>query len=178
MMPFQTARLSALELCVGAGGLALAAAQAGFSKTTAVDVHGRACETLRKNKATGVKHVKDWTIIEADIRHIDFKAHDGALKSRTYAKHRSSPHDSTEWASPAVCPSATTQWVKAGSETIGRLRLALLLVFLPLRLLFNRILRSAELYHVGHVFSEACGSRLFGSFLRHSRDSIVGHANL
>lgn len=69
--------LSALELCVGAGGLALAAAQAGFDRITAIDVHGPACETLRKNKSAGVKHVKDWTITEADIRDIDFKAHAG-----------------------------------------------------------------------------------------------------
>ncbi len=73
----QTATLSALELCVGAGGLALAAAQAGFARITAVDVHGPACETLRKNKSAGVKHVKDWTITEADIRDIDFKSHAG-----------------------------------------------------------------------------------------------------
>lgn len=70
-------RLKALELCVGAGGLALAAAQAGFDEIAAIDVHGPACETLRKNKAAGVKHVKDWTITEADIRDLDFKAHAG-----------------------------------------------------------------------------------------------------
>lgn len=72
-----TKRLKALELCVGAGGLALAAAQAGFGKITAIDVNGPACETLRKNKAAKVKHVKDWTITEADIRDIDFKVYTG-----------------------------------------------------------------------------------------------------
>ncbi len=71
------ARLKALELCVGAGGLALAAAQAGFDQITAIDAHGPACETLRKNKAAGVKHVKEWTITEADIRHIEFTAYAG-----------------------------------------------------------------------------------------------------
>lgn len=75
--PAPLAPLKALELCVGAGGLALAAAQAGFEQITTIDVHGPACETLRKNKAAGVKHVKDWTITEADIRDIEFKAHTG-----------------------------------------------------------------------------------------------------
>ncbi|MDP1661222.1 MAG: DNA cytosine methyltransferase, partial [Phycisphaerales bacterium] len=70
-----TVRLKAVELCVGAGGLALAAARAGFSDIVAVDRHGPACETLRKNKTGGVEHVKNWTITEADIRDIDFKAH-------------------------------------------------------------------------------------------------------
>lgn len=72
-----SARLKALELCVGAGGLALAAAQAGFEDITAIELHGPACDTLRKNKAAGVEHVKNWTITEADIRDIDFTAHAG-----------------------------------------------------------------------------------------------------
>lgn len=60
--------MRALELCVGAGGLALAAARAGFDELTAVDVSGPACETLRLNKSADVEHVRDWRIVEADIR--------------------------------------------------------------------------------------------------------------
>jgi DNA (cytosine-5)-methyltransferase 1 len=71
------AKLRALELCVGAGGLALAAGRVGFSDVTAIDVHGPACETLRKNKEAGVEHVKDWTIHEDDIRDVDFKPYAG-----------------------------------------------------------------------------------------------------
>lgn len=73
----ESERLKALELCVGAGGLALAASRAGFDEITAVDVHAPTCETLRKNKAAGVKHVKDWTITESDIRNIDFETYEG-----------------------------------------------------------------------------------------------------
>jgi DNA (cytosine-5)-methyltransferase 1 len=69
--------LQALELCVGAGGLALAAARAGFADITAIDVHGPACETLRQNKAKEVEHVKNWEVLEADIRDVDFKPYDG-----------------------------------------------------------------------------------------------------
>jgi DNA (cytosine-5)-methyltransferase 1 len=64
--------LRALELCVGAGGLALGVSRAGFNEVTAVDVHGAACETLRANKKRGVAHVRDWNIVEADIRECDF----------------------------------------------------------------------------------------------------------
>ncbi|MCC7146880.1 MAG: DNA (cytosine-5-)-methyltransferase [Phycisphaeraceae bacterium] len=68
----QMPRLRALELCVGAGGLAIAAARAGFTDLTAIDIHGSACDTLRKNKGLGVEFVKDWTIVEADIRDVDY----------------------------------------------------------------------------------------------------------
>lgn len=69
--------LRALELCVGAGGLALAAGRAGFGDLTAIDLNGSACETLRKNKEAGVEHVGNWNIVEADIRDIDFKPYAG-----------------------------------------------------------------------------------------------------
>jgi len=73
LAPIPTTPLRALELCVGAGGLALAAGRAGFEDVTAIDLHGPACETLRKNKAAGVEHVRDWNIVEADIRDVDFQ---------------------------------------------------------------------------------------------------------
>lgn len=69
--------LSALELCVGAGGLALAAARAGFSHITTIDIHGPSCETLRANKARGVEHVRKWNIVEDDISEVDFTSHSG-----------------------------------------------------------------------------------------------------
>jgi len=53
--------------------LALAAARSGFADITAIDLHGPACETLRKNKQAGVEHVKGWKIVEADIRDVDYK---------------------------------------------------------------------------------------------------------
>lgn len=64
--------LCALELCVGAGGLALGAAQAGFDNITVVDIHGPACETLRHNKNSRVDYVRHWEICEDDIRDFDF----------------------------------------------------------------------------------------------------------
>lgn len=77
LAPTPTTPLRALELCVGAGGLALAAGRAGFGNVTAIDLYGPACETLRKNKAAGVEHVRNWEIIEADISDVNFNAYAG-----------------------------------------------------------------------------------------------------
>ena len=64
--------LRAVELCVGAGGLALGISRAGFSAVTVIDVDKQACETLRKNKDRSTEYVCDWNIIEADIGNVDF----------------------------------------------------------------------------------------------------------
>lgn len=64
--------LRALELCVGAGGLALGISRAGFHYLTVVDNDNQACETLRRNKDNGVPHVRNWTILEDDISARDF----------------------------------------------------------------------------------------------------------
>lgn len=57
-----------LELFVGAGGLALGAARAGFEHAAVLDWNGNACRTLRQNKTDGVDYVRDWEIVEYDVR--------------------------------------------------------------------------------------------------------------
>jgi DNA (cytosine-5)-methyltransferase 1 len=69
-------RLRTVELCVGAGGLALGIAQAGSTKMTAIDNDADACETLRQNKATRTAHIDDWKILEKDISEFDFSEYD------------------------------------------------------------------------------------------------------
>lgn len=66
-----------MELCVGAGGLALGVARAGFSQLAVVDQHSPSCDTLRNNKKRGVPYVCDWTVHEADISEMDFRAYSG-----------------------------------------------------------------------------------------------------
>jgi DNA (cytosine-5)-methyltransferase 1 len=68
-----------LELFVGAGGLALGAAMAGFEHVAALDWNGNACRTLRRNKADGVPYVRDWEIIEGDVTEYPFAQHAGKL---------------------------------------------------------------------------------------------------
>jgi DNA (cytosine-5)-methyltransferase 1 len=67
-----SSRLRSLELFVGAGGLALGVARAGFHSLAVVDSDKRSCETLRSNKLNSVAHVRDWEILEADISRFDF----------------------------------------------------------------------------------------------------------
>jgi DNA (cytosine-5)-methyltransferase 1 len=64
--------LGSLELCVGAGGLALGLARAGFSDATVIDIDKQACETLRRNKEGKAEHVRNWNIVEADISDLKF----------------------------------------------------------------------------------------------------------
>jgi DNA (cytosine-5)-methyltransferase 1 len=64
--------LRSLELFVGAGGLALGTARAGFKHTALVELDAPCCATLRLNKQSMVAHVRDWEIIEADIVGLDF----------------------------------------------------------------------------------------------------------
>jgi DNA (cytosine-5)-methyltransferase 1 len=70
-------KLHSLELFVGAGGLALGTAKAGFDQVAVIDSHTIACETLRLNKQNGVPYVRDWEIMEFDISKLFFEKYVG-----------------------------------------------------------------------------------------------------
>lgn len=65
-------QLRSLEICAGAGGLALGIARAGFRNSAAVELDHACCETLRKNKLAHVDYVRDWEVLESDISEMDF----------------------------------------------------------------------------------------------------------
>ncbi len=65
-------QLRSLELFVGAGGLALGEARAGFRSVAVIDSDNRSCETLKSNKKNKVAHVRDWTVLEEDVSEIEF----------------------------------------------------------------------------------------------------------
>ncbi|TAN21559.1 MAG: DNA (cytosine-5-)-methyltransferase [Acidobacteria bacterium] len=69
--------MTAVELCVGAGGLALGAARAGISKQVLIDNDPRACETLRENLKALVSVQSSWSICCEDISGYDFSQHSG-----------------------------------------------------------------------------------------------------
>lgn len=69
--------MKSVELFVGAGGLALGTSYAGFDHQAVIEWDHNACDTLRRNKADGVKHVRDWNIVEGDVRDYDFTQHRG-----------------------------------------------------------------------------------------------------
>lgn len=63
-------RLTAVELCAGAGGMLIGMHAAGFEHLAAVEVDAKAAATLRRN-------VPDLNVIEADIRTVDFSLYHG-----------------------------------------------------------------------------------------------------
>ncbi len=63
-------RLTAVELCAGAGGMLLGMHAAGFDHLAAVEMNPRAAATLRRN-------VPALNVIEADIRDVDFTPFQG-----------------------------------------------------------------------------------------------------
>lgn len=57
-------RLSALDLCTGAGGEAVGLEAAGFDCAAAVEIDHAACDTLRQNRPT-------WDVLECDVHDIE-----------------------------------------------------------------------------------------------------------
>ncbi len=55
--------------------MAIGTARAGFEHQAAIEWDHNACKTLRRNKADGVEHVRDWNIVEGDVRDYDFSQH-------------------------------------------------------------------------------------------------------
>ena len=63
--------MRSLDLFVGAGGLALGAASAGFQHEIVADWNRNALETLRYNKIHG-EIAKNWKIVEGDLQQFDY----------------------------------------------------------------------------------------------------------
>ena len=67
--------MNSIELFVGAGGLAIGSARAGFRHEVVIDWDHNACETIRRNKKAKRRHVRDWEVVEGDVREYDFRRH-------------------------------------------------------------------------------------------------------
>ena len=70
--PKQHRPLRCVEIFAGAGGLALAASNAGFEHDAVLEYDHDACETIRANQRRGYELVRHWPLIEGDVHHQDF----------------------------------------------------------------------------------------------------------
>jgi DNA (cytosine-5)-methyltransferase 1 len=64
--------MKTIELFAGAGGLALGIARAGFAHRAVLEWDDDACNTIRENKARGIKPVSGWPLSQVDVRSFDF----------------------------------------------------------------------------------------------------------
>lgn len=71
--------MKSIELFAGAGGLALATANAGFHHEAVLEWDANACNTLRRNQANGLPQLRGAEILECDISHIDFSSFSGSI---------------------------------------------------------------------------------------------------
>lgn len=64
--------MRSIELFAGAGGLALATANAGFHHHSVMEWNSNACATLRRNQDHGLPQLDGANIVEGDISDVDF----------------------------------------------------------------------------------------------------------
>jgi DNA (cytosine-5)-methyltransferase 1 len=69
-----------IELFAGAGGLGIGLHEAGFSPVGVIEWDGYCCDTIRENKARGVKAIKGWRLTQGDVRAVDFSKYEGKIK--------------------------------------------------------------------------------------------------
>ncbi|MDX9973085.1 MAG: DNA (cytosine-5-)-methyltransferase [FCB group bacterium] len=66
--------MNSVELFTGAGGLALGLDQAGFYHEAVIEFNQNACDTIRENQARNHPCVKQWKLIQQDVRQYDYRA--------------------------------------------------------------------------------------------------------
>ena len=71
--------MKSIELFAGAGGLALATANAKFHHEAVLEWNPNACATLRRNKADGLKQLRGANVVEGDISNFDFREYAGKV---------------------------------------------------------------------------------------------------
>ena len=64
--------MNSVELFVGAGGLGIAVARAGFKHLAAVEKDRWCCDTIRENQKLGHDDVRGWPVREVDVKEFDY----------------------------------------------------------------------------------------------------------
>ena len=71
--------MNSIELFAGAGGLGMGLHLAGFRAQRVVEWDSGCCDTLRDNQAFKHPLVRDWPLVQGDVRHVDFAAFEDKL---------------------------------------------------------------------------------------------------
>lgn len=71
--------MRSVELFAGAGGLGMGLTRAGFHHLAVIEWNQDACETIRQNQFLGHSLVKEWPVVQADVRSYDFKSLSGKV---------------------------------------------------------------------------------------------------
>jgi DNA (cytosine-5)-methyltransferase 1 len=71
--------MKSVELFAGAGGLGMGLHEAGFHPLRVIEWDRDSCDTLRDNKARGQELVRDWPLVEGDVRAVRFKEFEGTV---------------------------------------------------------------------------------------------------
>jgi len=71
--------MRSIELFAGAGGLGIGVSLAGFHPCEVVERDSYCCDTIRANRARGVRPVADWPLTQGDVRDVDFVRHEGLI---------------------------------------------------------------------------------------------------
>ena len=71
--------MRSIELFAGAGGLGIGLHRAGFHPGMVVEWDHDCCVTVRENQAFEHPVVRDWPLIEDDVRRVDFSAFEDRL---------------------------------------------------------------------------------------------------
>ncbi|MDZ7576787.1 MAG: DNA cytosine methyltransferase [Candidatus Nanopelagicales bacterium] len=71
--------MRSVELFAGAGGLALGCELAGFHPALVVEWDRWACDTIRHNQAADYPLVREWNLVEGDVRSVDWGSVEGPI---------------------------------------------------------------------------------------------------
>jgi DNA (cytosine-5)-methyltransferase 1 len=71
--------MRSIELFAGAGGLGIGLHGAGITPVGVIERDSYCCETIRENQRRSVPAVRDWQVIQGDVRKIDFREYEGRI---------------------------------------------------------------------------------------------------
>src|SRR5580658_1039546 len=71
--------MKSIELFAGAGGLGMGLHRAGFHPEKVVEWDRYCCDTIRENQSFNHPIVRDWPLVEGDVRRVDFKPFEDRL---------------------------------------------------------------------------------------------------